>query len=90
MNPDVKHRNVACKLQWLHHIASYLAIEAYSFIEYFAGTASCSRAIRSAGHHTASLDILYWDTKPGKQNVMDILTPSGMGFLGHFFAHHVF
>ena len=65
-------------------IPSYLDDEAYSFIEYFAGTASCSRAIRSAGHHVASLDILYWDTKPGKQNAMDILTPSGMGFLWHF------
>ena len=53
--------------------------EAYSFVEFFAGTASCSRAIRSAGHDVAALDIVYWSSKPGKQNAMDILTPSGMG-----------
>lgn len=62
--------------------ADLLMAKAYSFCEFFAGTASCSRAIKAAQYPTAALDILYFDPPDGKQNYMDILTPAGMGFLG--------
>jgi len=59
--------------------------QAYTFVEFFAGKAACSRAVKSAGYPTASLDVIYWETMSGKQNPMDILTPSGMAFLvGHY------
>ena len=55
--------------------------KAFSFCEFFAGTASCSRAIRAADYPTAALDIEYFTPREGKQNPYDILTPSGMAFL---------
>ncbi|CAE7379936.1 unnamed protein product [Symbiodinium sp. CCMP2456] len=37
-----------------------------------------SRSLRSAGHRVASLDIRLGEECPGKQNPMDLATPSGM------------
>mmetsp|Transcript_45325 Transcript_45325/g.98649 ORF Transcript_45325/g.98649 Transcript_45325/m.98649 type:complete len:227 (+) Transcript_45325:158-838(+) len=51
--------------------------EAYEFVEIFAGEAWVSRVMRSSGRRTASLDIMFGDPLPGKQNVMDLTTPSG-------------
>lgn len=52
--------------------------QAYDFAEFFAGKASCSKAMFAAGYGTASLDILYHNPVPDKENPMDILTASGM------------
>ena len=58
-----------------------MKIKAFSFCEYFAGDGACSRAIRAANYPVASLDILYWEPRPDKQNYMDIMTAAGMAFL---------
>ncbi len=62
-------------------MAPNLCWKAYTFVEFFAGKAACSQAVRSAGYATASLDINYGIPPPRKQNVMDILTASGMASL---------
>ena len=46
-----------------------------------------SRAIRAADYDVASLDIMYGLPKPGKQNVMDIMSPSGMGSFADTFRN---
>ena len=56
--------------------------QAYQFVEIFAGQAWVSRVMRSSGKSTASLDIIFGDPLPGKQNVMDLTTPSGFWFPG--------
>ena len=54
----------------------------YSFIEMFAGNAEATRMMRFAGHCAAKLDFKYHVAAAGKQNYMDILTPSGFLCLG--------
>ena len=54
----------------------------YSFIEMFAGQAEATRMMRYAGHCAAKLDYKYHVAAHGKQNFMDILTPSGFLHLG--------
>ena len=49
----------------------------YTFIEMFAGNAEATRMTRYAGHSAAKLDYKYHIAAGGKQNFMDILTPSG-------------
>ena len=62
-----------------------LLVEAYGFIEIFAGAGWTSRVMRTRGVPTASFDLAYTDTdlKPGKQNNMDLCTSAG-------FAYHKF
>lgn len=54
----------------------------YTFIEMFAGQAEATRMMRYAGHCAAKLDYKYHVATAGKQNYMDILTPSGFLCLG--------
>ncbi|CAE7361316.1 unnamed protein product [Symbiodinium sp. CCMP2592] len=49
----------------------------FDFIEMFAGNAEATRMMRYAGHCAAKLDYKYHVPNGGKQNFMDILTPSG-------------
>jgi hypothetical protein len=53
-------------------------LQAIHFIELFAGVGNVSKCVRLSGHLAISFDILYYAPKPGKQNYMDILSPSGM------------
>jgi len=39
--------------------------------------------MKADGHTVASFDVLYGDPKPMKQDVMNLLTPSGFACLGH-------
>ena len=41
-----------------------------------------SQSLRATGHRVASLDILLGEECSGKQNPMDLATPSGMASLG--------
>ena len=57
----------------------------FQWIEYFAGKAACTTAMRSAGYHSARFDFLYFrdeDKKRRKSNFYDLLTPAGFAFLG--------
>lgn len=53
----------------------------FEFIEVFAGQAQATRMFRAAQHTSACLDLEYMEAKPGHQNPMDLLTPSGMAIL---------
>ena len=57
-------------------------MEAYGFVELFAGAGWTSRVMRTAGVPTASFDIAYTDAfiKEGKQNTMDFCTSAGFAF----------
>ena len=61
-----------------------LNVQAYEFVELFAGKGLTSAALRGAGFGTASLDIDYHVPPEGKQNYMDILTSAGLAFLVSF------
>ena len=57
-----------------------LAAQVYQCIEYFCGTAMVSKCMLLAEHPTASLDVNLGHPLPGKQNAMDLTTPSGVAF----------
>lgn len=65
-----------------------LPVEAYGFVELFAGAQWTSRVFRTAGVPTASFDIDYGycgdKPAPHKQNNMDLTTSSG--FALHWFV----
>mmetsp|Transcript_62808 Transcript_62808/g.147318 ORF Transcript_62808/g.147318 Transcript_62808/m.147318 type:complete len:102 (+) Transcript_62808:477-782(+) len=70
---------------WLHgdskkHDKHFLFREAYDTLEFFAGKAWITKAMQVFGRKTASFDIgiTLESWQPGKQNAMDLLTPSGM------------
>lgn len=50
-------------------------------MELFAGQAWVSRCMRTGGHATASLDILFGFGEDGKQNCYDLLSDAGFLFL---------
>ena len=56
--------------------------QVYECVEFFCGTAWVSRCMKMAKVPTANLDIEMGsdDTPENKQNVFDILTPSGMAW----------
>ncbi|CAL1131372.1 unnamed protein product [Cladocopium goreaui] len=51
--------------------------EAYGFLEFFCGQAWVSTVMRASGVPTAQFDISLGNPKQGKQDAMDLLTPSG-------------
>lgn len=56
----------------------------FQWLEFFAGTAACTHAMREAGFRSARFDKLYCKdpSKHGrKSNWMDICTPSGFALL---------
>lgn len=55
--------------------------EEFEWLEFFAGTASCTLAMRMAGFHSARFDIKYANPKHRKSNWMNILSPSGFAYL---------
>ena len=55
--------------------------QAYGFLDFFCGQAWVSTVMRSTGVPTAQFDISLGNPKPGKQDAMDLLTPSGFSFL---------
>ena len=57
------------------------APQAYDFIELFSGEGWLTRTLGAAGKSTAAFDILLGNPEPGKQDVMDLTTPSGFWFL---------
>ena len=60
----------------------------FQWLEFFAGTAACTHAMRDAGFRGARFDKMYCKDhkKHGrKTNWMDILTPSGFVLLGCIF-----
>lgn len=60
----------------------------FQWLEFFAGTAACTHAMRDAGFRGARFDKMYCkDHKKNgrKTNWMDILTPSGFVLLGCIF-----
>ena len=62
-----------------------LQLQAYGFVEVFAGEAWCSKMMRMQGIATASFDIRYRPEPPpapGKQNYMDIRSSAGFSLLG--------
>ena len=71
-------------------------IEAYTFVELFAGEGNASRCAVWAGYKVASVDILYWarytsgrkracrkniELGKGNKNPLDINSTSGLSFL---------
>lgn len=60
-------------------------MQAYDFVELFAGKGFVSACVKGAGFSTASLDITYHQALPQKQNFMDVLTPAGMALLMKIF-----
>ena len=57
----------------------------YQWIEFYAGKAACTYAMRRAGYRAARFDKLYFDPqcqKRRKSNFYDLNTPSGFAFLG--------
>lgn len=56
--------------------------QCYDYVEIFCGKGWVKRVMGSAGQRTASFDILLGDPEPGKQDVMDLTTPSGFWTLG--------
>jgi hypothetical protein len=56
-------------------------MQAYTFIEFFAGQANVTKCIRKSGQRAARLDVTYHQAKEGKHNFMDILSPAGMAQL---------
>lgn len=57
-----------------------LVVQAYDFVELWAGHAVTSTVIRKAGRQTAALDIEYFKPDPDhpeRSNHFDILTPAG-------------
>lgn len=55
-------------------------LQAYDFVELWAGKAVTTQVIRKAGRGVAALDIEYFranDQAPHGSNYFDILTPSG-------------
>lgn len=62
-------------------------MQAYDFVELWAGHAVTSKVVRKSGKQTAALDITYFQEDPEnkhRSNHFDILTPSGFAFLGLF------
>lgn len=62
-------------------------LQEFEWLEYYAGRAACTTAMRRAGHVAAKFDLLYFDRaktkKCGKNsNYYDLLTPAGFALLG--------
>ena len=56
----------------------------FQWLEYFAGKAACTTAMRSAGYVSARFDKLYWCPKTYKRrrsNYYDLNSPSGFALL---------
>lgn len=58
------------------------ALQTYTVLELFCGTAWVSRMLKLAGHSVASFDILLGDPLPGKQDAMNLLSDAGFALLG--------
>ena len=58
--------------------------EAYSCIEYFAGSAWVTKSFRYSGLPAAALDVEFGNAVPGMGNSIDLLTTCGMAFLRIF------
>ena len=56
-------------------------LQAYDFVELFAGAGVTSSVLRKAGRSCASLDLEYHTPEKGKQNYMDLLSPAGFALL---------
>ena len=57
----------------------------YQWIEYYAGKAACTYAMRRAGYSAARFDKLYFDPqcqRRRRNNFYDLNTPCGFAFLG--------
>ena len=62
-------------------------LQDFQWLEFFAGTANCTRSMRRAGYLGAKFDILYCGgdmrkSRGRKTNWMDLLTPSGFALHG--------
>lgn len=57
------------------------SLQAYDFVELFAGAGVTSSVLRKAGKSCASLDLEHHRPEEGKQNYMDLLSPSGFALL---------
>ena len=64
-----------------------LLAQAYGFLEFFCGQAWVSTVMRASGVSTAQFDISLGNPKQGKQDAMDLLTPSGFSFLASKLYH---
>ena len=59
-----------------------LCSQAVKWMEFFAGESMATKMMRHAGWKQAiRLDIVYMRGRPGKQNPMDLTSPSGMANL---------
>ena len=54
----------------------------FSFVEMFAGEAQATMAFRSSSFHAARMDLLYMEPDEGRDNPMDLTSPSGFATLG--------
>ena len=62
-------------------------LQEFQWLEFFAGTANCTRSMRRAGYLGAKFDIMYCEADKQKRrgrktNWMDLLTPSGFALHG--------
>ena len=58
-------------------------LQAYNWLEFFAGGSVATTMLRYAGWKGARLDILYMTARPGKLNPMDLTSNAGMAFLSY-------
>ena len=65
-------------------VADDLGSQELTFIEFFAGTGNCWRAIRASSEWACGVDINYMEKVDGKQNPFDILSNAGMMFTPYF------
>ena len=62
-------------------------LQDFEWLEYYAGRAACTTAMRRAGYVAAKFDLLYFDRDKTKRcgknsNYYDLLTPAGFALLG--------
>lgn len=83
MPPSFTHCNLHLPTQsLLDQIHHRMGLQDLTFIEFFAGVGNCWRTLNRGGEQSAGLDLTYMTVGKGERNPFDILTTSGMVFLG--------